>query len=272
MTNLINIVSLGHSGSTLLAMCLNSHPEISFFGEFGSIAKRIHKTDGFKICSFCNNSNCPVFDVNEINIIKKYYSHGKFYSKYFNFISHYFYLKHFYNKNNTKFIGDSSKSPEWFLSNLFVYKNFINSFYVIIEREKYGVANSFLKKNKSLKDTIKYIKTETDSINKLVSKLNKKKYIKIKYEDFIGNPKLTLTKIMDIIGFDFNENLLQYRSIKHHFIGGNAGTMTLANKPNVSEKKNISWYKKIQNDFEIDYTWKKELSIEQIDQIKKELY
>ena len=36
MVKLVNIVSVGHTGSTLLAMCLNAHPDTFCFGEFNS--------------------------------------------------------------------------------------------------------------------------------------------------------------------------------------------------------------------------------------------
>ncbi len=273
MVKLVNIVSIGHTGSTLLAMCLNTHPDIFCFGEFNSLRKRLGRKinkDNLKLCSFCTDELCPIFDQKEITKILKYYSFGKFYSKYYNLFSHYFYLKYLSKKHDAKFIIDSSKTPKWFINNLILYYLF-DSFYIILEREKYGVVNSFMKKNYSIEQSIKHIKKENINIDKLIKKLNKKNYIRISYENLVNNPKETLEIICSKLNISFQEKMLDYRSYNHHIIGGNAGTMTLANKKILNIKKDLSWYKSIKYNFQIDDSWKDKLTQKQLDKIKYEL-
>jgi hypothetical protein len=276
MIKLINITCIGHSGSTLLAMCLNSHPKISFFGEFSNIQKKIIKTKtetNTTVCSFCVLNNCPLFDKDQIKILNKFYFTKKNkISSFINLFTHYFYIKHFSKITKSKFVGDSSKSPKWYLRNFILYNYIFNSYYIILKRNKFGLVNSLLKKGKNLQEIKSLIESENTNLEKLKRKLKNNKFIQIDYDSLVLNPKETINKILSNLNLEFTDQTLNYRNYNHHFAGGNSGTMSLANKKFFKHRsKNLERYKNINTDFELDNSWKSELNKDQIDFIDSQI-
>ena len=272
---ILNIVCPGHSGSTLLTMCLNSHPDIIFFGEFSSIHKRLllkeQRKDNF-LCSFCISDQCPIFNKEHIKILENLYSIKQTkLSKLKNYLSFYRYLNIFSKLQPKRIIGDNSKSAKWFLRNHFLTNLLHDSYYVVLKRNKFGVANSILSKGLSLQETKKILNEENIDIKKLLKILPKKKVIRVDYENFIKDPKSTLIKICNKLNLGFSDKTLKYRKFEHHFIGGNLGTMVQANKKYSKKNNKIEKALNKKNPFEEDVEWKTNLSQSQYEFISNEI-
>lgn len=272
---ILNIVCPGHSGSTLLTMCLNAHPNIIFFGEFSTIRKRLLKKKDRKdnfLCSFCLSDKCPVFNKKHIKIMEEIYNYNQTrLSKLINFRAFYKYLNIFSKFHPKKIIGDNSKSANWYLNNYFLTNFFHDPYYIILKRNKFGIANSLLSKGISLQDTKKIMNKDNNDIKRLMMILPKKKIIRVDYENLVQNPKFTLTEILNKLNLEFSDKVLNYRDYKHHFIGGNLGTMVQANKIFSTKNEKIKKALNKKNPFEEDIEWKINLAKSQYNFIANEI-
>lgn len=163
---IIYILSLAHSGSTLLDLFIGSAKEVFSLGELGYYPEAINGLFGedhlcscgslFKECAFWSNINAKKYKIYNYSKIKDFVDLKKlliksFYSKYkievnrdetVNFLKHVFRRSKEFNPD-TKYLLDSSKS----LIRFFYLSQFqeIDLYPILLVRDVRGVLNSWAK-------------------------------------------------------------------------------------------------------------------------------
>jgi len=272
------IVCPSHSGSTLLAMCLNCHTKISFFGEFSSINKRlegIRKKERTVLCSFCRGE-CSFVDKKETGLLRICYGGRNkviYWAKHL--LAHPFYVKHFIKKSGKEIIGDSSKSADWAIRMQRLYGKIFDMKFIFLMRDGRAAINSYVRKNgmaQDLEAVINGWKKEIGKITQLKSRLKPGSHITVKYEELASVPDRVLKTICNFLGIGPEEAMLKYETYAHHIIGGNRGTRTkisIAQNQTVrTEEDNIKWYLEKGASFFLDERWKKEISPENLKKIE----
>lgn len=262
-TNLIYLLGAGRSGTTLLTAILNNHDDIEALGEMHQFFEFIenHKncSCGIKLrnCKewnlsdqFLNNlssSNKEVTEKEErhFNILKLLFS--KSYNKrYLNMQEQTFSEIHL--KKERKWYVDSSKYIARYL--LLKKSKQLNLKGIYLVRDPRGVVHSFNKKVQTSKAPLSAL-LYYNIINLLAEIVRRKDntILKIRYEDLVEKPELTLSQIYSYI---FEQTI----EIKHlpdyikmpHIIGGNR----MKTKKKIKIKPDKKW-KKLKRNNQIIY-------------------
>ena len=234
----IYILSLGHSGSTLLDLILGSHSQIESVGEIKAFGKywksfsdnslKLESKDrctcGFHVneCEYWSkvkhevDANCGKFDtVPDFNSKEQFAQNN------------YCLLKAILKVSEKTIVCDSSKNP-------LRLKNFLDSelfevFILHLVRDSRAVAYSWAKKGAQFGKTKKpqynyynalksWQKFNTNSYSKFS---NFNSYFCLKYEDFVNTPQESISKILEKTNLNFESDQLQFWKLKHHNIYGN---------------------------------------------------
>ncbi len=268
------IVCPGHSGSTLLAMCLNAHPHLSVFGEFSTLARRAEQIisgERHGLCSFCD-ADCEVHTKAEISEIEQlYYAKNKYLRRAKSILFHSKFVTSIYEKTEARWLVDSSKSIRWARSLTRWHRRELDVKYIFLSRDGRSCINSWKRKNsdKPLSDVIRQWKKTVASIIVFKKELDPKDYVNIKYEDLACDPQAALSSICSFLNIGFVKEMLDYPSLPQHIVGGNAGARTRVNmvqKQSLNKgRKDIDWYIKQTQNFFYDERWKSELTGEELD-------
>lgn len=276
------IVCPGHSGSTLLGMCLNSHTDVYTFGEFASLRKRFARIKSGQrkgLCSFCY-AKCGVMNAREAKILKWcYYSrfHRAAYLK--SILTHPLYIRYLSSKMHAKVVCDTSKSVSW--------ASFANRYcrwgldlkYIFLFRDPRGVITAHVRKQRDIAESIESYKREMNQIFKFKEGLKNShsggRYIDVKYEDFVRTPGRVLRDICTFMSLDFQESMIDYDQHEHHIVGGNDKARSRVkrnfNQAINYQKPDIEWYLGQENAFFLDERWKTELTKGQRTRIESDL-
>ncbi|MCD4795170.1 MAG: sulfotransferase [Bacteroidales bacterium] len=212
MKKIIYIAGLGHSGSTILDMCLGAHSKIVGLGEIYPVLTKVDKTRLF------NNSTCSCgkkgIDCDFWGDAKALTETNKTTEeKYLDLIS-YFTDKY----GEDVILLDSSK-------NTYPYLNFL--------KEKFELKVIFLTRDYRSWIYSRFSRTGKPMLYlgyrwlfeniKLLKILKKRKiqYFKVGYEEFALYPDLILKKICAFIELPFEETILNSKKTKSHIISGN---------------------------------------------------
>lgn len=252
-TNVIYILSSGHSGSTLLNQILDSSDKIISVGELGHLKSfldpskdhRKNRANKNYLCDCGRRLNdCPLWG-NVIKKINKNYLLPPKVKKtrilkqaikillnkkltFKNYEDKMIY-QHLVNESKKKinakndFIVDSSKSLRR-LAYLNKLKN-INLFVIHLVRDGRGVINSYKKEGKSFIGIFFMWFLENKIMKKYIhNKINKERYFHLSYDLFTQNPKIYIKKINEKFGLDIDEsNFIEKTNKKqHHNFAGNS--------------------------------------------------
>lgn len=276
------IVCPGHSGSTLLGMCLNGHTDVYTFGEFASLRTRFTRIKSGRktgLCSFCY-AECEFMNAREAKILKQcYYSrfHRAAYLK--TVFTHPLYVSYLARKTQAKVICDTSKSVSW--------ATFVNRYcswglhlkFIFLFRDPRGVIAAHVRKQRDIAESIESYRNSINQILEfkevLMSSGTGNRFIDIRYEDFARNSGALLKDICACVGLDYQERMVDYDQHEHHIVGGNDKARARAkrnfNQAINYEKPDIEWYLGQENAFFLDERWRTELSRTQRARIEDEL-
>lgn len=231
----ILLVSSGRSGSTILDLIMDSHPEIFGTGEIFQYEKAIN----FDIVCACGEKvkNCEFWqkvfkDVDFHNKLraernffdcllnnKKYKSKGHLINK-----NEYIALYEEIYNNISRFSGkriifDTSKEPD--RAELLSQSKNIDFIFLHLVRDGRGVVWSYFKShNKFFVYMLKWMK-----INLKIAIIKKRrkniKKIYLNYNDFVENPKASLSKILEKVNCVYDDEMLNFRKHSHHEMAGN---------------------------------------------------
>ncbi len=213
---IIYIVSLSHSGSTLLSYILGSHSKINSFGEVNSYLSKKNKTlEGTEKKCSCgrNNNDCLFWSKVKID------SNNDIGSRYKLFLDKFSYLYPQYN-----IICDSSKDLKFLreivkvinkenIKIIFLFKdprNWVNSMKRIAKKKgkKFNYIFSFISWFKGNREIINYLKE---------SNLN---YIKLSYKSICKNYEKVNTNLLNFLKVE-KEKLSPRNAQFHHIIFSN---------------------------------------------------
>jgi hypothetical protein len=222
------IISLSHSGSTLLDVMLNAHPDVFSVGELKQLNRfaRLQKVNTRSNRCTCGAETvwtCPVWskvnalaeaetgsDLGEINV--ENYSDEAGFNR-----DNVALFKAIAAVTGKKFIVDSSK--QWLRLRLLIANPEIEVFPIFLLRNPKGqIWSSMRKRNAELSKFIhRYVASNRVSYN-LVKDIP---HAVVHYEDLVQYPQETLRGLMQQVGLDFDERQLHWAAQVRHNVGGN---------------------------------------------------
>jgi hypothetical protein len=266
------IACSGHSGSTLLSLCLDTHPQVAVFGEFESLEKRIsHKKNNSGLCSF-HKSSCQVIDDQEIRVLSHLYGNrGSLIRKIGFNLSHPYYVFHYRNRRSASIIVDSSKSVSWATKMWKKFRWILDQKLIILHRDPRGVVASFIRRGEVTDAQIRYRaecwSKEQGQIETMVKKMPESRYFRLFYEELASQPRIELGKICRFLKVEFDAQMLEFLDHEHHFIGGNAGARARIDqkngRPPNAGRVDVDYYLKQANPIFLDERWKQDLTLGQ---------
>jgi hypothetical protein len=227
----VYIASLSHSGSTLLDLMLNAHPQMVSVGELkqlGRFANFRKKNKSYRCtCGARTLWDCSFWTrVNEVTQAATGVSLGEFN------VEDYDQHRTFARDNpalfaaisevsGKEFIVDSSKSARRLA--LLVERSPLDVFTIFLVRDPRGQICSMLRKNKvGRQDELyslaqKYVSTNL-GIQTLVAD---RPHAVVRYEELVRNPERTLDGLMRRLGLAFHPAQLDWTAHERHNVGGN---------------------------------------------------
>lgn len=281
----VNIVSLGHSGSTLLGNILGSHPNGLHLGEITSPLKK-----GMPVkCRGCLDTPCPIWGtvlkedfvktvyhnflasqqgnleaLRKIPILTRFFSKKNIYSKVFD------------NFAQVRFIVDSSKNIDWYKYNSRYGDH--TAKHIFLKRDIRPIFASYKRSyGKTIAETATSVDRGIRSINAYYYTTEEEYKFVVIYEELVKSPENVLRQLCEFLKIDFHNEMLDFNRKDHHLIGGNH-SLYIQSKPfNVDKLDSLIRYKTPANTVQyyrnisgitLDERWKTELSLEELREIE----
>jgi len=217
--DLIYIASPGHSGSTLLDLLLSAHSEIFSVGEIKQLAPTWNRPCTCNAptiweCKFWQQVDTVMkrggsrglVDINVMSDDPKQFAEDNWSV-----------LSATREVSGASILLDSSKNISR-LKKLDAVPN-INLHRIRLQRNPGGVVYSNVKKGRSWLDAARQTKNNAMSAEKYFSN---KPHTIIKYEDLARNPEQEISRLLNVVGLNIEENQIQnHRNHERHNIGGN---------------------------------------------------
>lgn len=281
---IINIVCLGHSGSTLIGNILGSHSMGLHIGEVVSPLKKKRPI----VCRHCLSQPCPIWGcVITESYLKEVYRNFVAYGNarrmslirriFFTDYSGGLYLKLFDKFHKKRFIVDSSKNINWYRYN--AKNRRLSTKYIFLKRNVNAVLAAYKRGYQShVSDYFDDINKSVASINNFYNEVAVKDRVVISYEDFIHTPLKHLKRLSEFAEIEYEPEMMNLKTQVHHLIGGNQGLLIQTNPSKaqqiddlVKTKTPVSTIKYYANldGLELDERWKDELTSFEIQQIDR---
>lgn len=198
------IIGVGRSGTSLLQSMLNAHSEITFppethFIRFYLSGKQDYKNTKSKIIKDQNllKLGVPLTKVLENSNDLEHF--------YINLLDHYRLVK------KKKYIGDKDPKNVEYLKT--IKRLFPDSIIIHIYRDPRSVIASRIKadwsKDKPFWQQLLAYKAHLSYARKIGTRYFKR-YVEIKYENLVLNPRIELTKVTNELGLNYETGMLQY--------------------------------------------------------------
>ena len=288
MKKVVFIMAMGHSGSSLLAVILGSHPKCFSVGELKVFPRHYQNRD--KLHLDCVNCNSEFWEktfgeeglkqlalgLSEKRInkyiplkidkeIRSWFKQDLIFNPY----------SFMFNKFKKDIIIDSSKHPLWIEKRMSA-KEFtqrrIEAYLVYLIRDGRAVINSLFRKypDKDIEvvsqDWVKKLKER----NVFFDQFPSERKIKIAYEQLASNPQQTIEKICQLLKVEFTPDMLNYWKYEHHDLSGNDGTYSLIRryqgKELIKKTKLLhgNYYQEHDLGIKLDLRWQREFDPEKL--------
>jgi hypothetical protein len=251
---IVFIASLSHSGSTLLDLLLNAHPQVVSVGELKQLSRyaRFQKRRVLQKCTCGANSlwECPFWSrVNALTQQATGQTIGELN------VEEYGELESFQRDNvalfeaiaatsGKKYIVDSSKSRSRL--KLLMENPELEVLPVFLVRNPKGQICSVLRKSENSKSTIYDFIADYVNINRgIYSIIKNRQHVVVSYEKLVRSPERTLQMLMESIGLTFDPRQLDWAARERHNIGGNGVR------------------RRTRSDIKLDDRWRQQLSLSQ---------
>lgn len=231
---LVFIVSLPRSGSTLLGHFLGAAPEVLYSGEVPAPLQKGHPVQ----CRYCGDKPCPVWgSVLESQFVRRCYRSqrragrgvlrraaaegwgrmlhdheppGALFSRLFQ------------QRPDTKVIVDSSKHLSWIDWNRRCSDFDVK--YVFLLRDLRGVTASVRRTyDRPVARIAQNSKTALRHLQLYVGRLPRQQVLMLRYEQLVEHPESTGNTICDFLGLPFDRRMVEFYRFPSHVMGGNCG-------------------------------------------------
>ena len=280
---LIFIIGTGHCGSTLLDLLLGSHSQAVSLGE---ICKVLMFRQDEPLCNLCGEK-CNLWDTSLRKKLINYYSPSlvqRILSKLFQTqTTESLFYNQIIKSTGKNILIDSSKNAGWILRNgraLNKNKKY-EPILVYLSRDGRAVVNSYFRKypEKGLHNIATNWNNRIQKINDTYKAWDFGKKIHIKYENLAQEPVNVIHKVLNLIGLDYEPEMMRFWEHQHHLVSGNAGTKSMLIKFQ-KENEYKDWiklnkkgyYKNHELGINFDERWKSELNESQKDEIEKVIF
>jgi hypothetical protein len=243
------ITGAGHSGSTLLGLLVDGHPDVFYAGESRKV--RFLGLEDVPVrkrtCRFCG-ADCPVWST------FRWSQPGP--SLYAQLADH----------TGRSVIVDSTKNVDWIPARLDeTRREGIEPLVVLLVRDGRAVVASRLRKYPELAPA-EVIDEWVDQMRATIDiyTSNAGRRALVRYEELATDPGAVVRSLCDALGLEFDPKMLDYAANPHHILGGNAGTRALA-RGNAAEDREITpgartFYAAHTGGIALDERWRNELS------------
>ncbi len=283
------IIGAAHSGSTLLELILNSHPDTFGLGEFSYLANIINnpEQDFQSICGVCERGKCEFWNNHiQIPVLKRYFSRKGLLSPIIRHANKYYksIYEYFFEWSQCQILIDKSLGVEWVKKQLIPscrWKN-MTPLLVFITRDGRAVVNSLLRKypERGIRDLSLSWKNTVEKSLAFYREFPFDQKITISYETLALRPSEVIRELCLFLRIDYHEEMLEYWKYDHHSIEGNLGTRSLIfnyrskylrsedesmeNRLNEVKSRHGTYYQNGRLGIKLDSRWKDELTEEQI--------
>ena len=282
---IVNIVSLGHSGSTLLGNILGGHSKVFHIGELVAPIQKKREV----ICMECQDDSCPIWGgiINKEDVFGEYrlfqlWKSSKLkyrFSRLLQYNTKSIYHKLFDSLDDLQVVVDSSKSIEWY--NYQRNKSNLKYQYIFLKREPKAVISSLMRvHNNDVEVAVDLVKVGIKRMNEFYNKLNPDELMIVAYEDLVQEIEVQVKALSNFIGLEEERMMVEFNDYPHHLIGGNQAGLIQKSKEKASKLSSIHGYNEKLNDYSfyknlkgvsLDMRWKNKLNKEQIEFINNEL-
>ena len=251
--NVIFIASLSHSGSTLLDLMLNAHPEIASVGELKQLSrfarftkkKEVHRcTCGVKsvlVCPFWSEVSARTQKsigrkIDQLNV-EDYEARESFDRDnvaLFNAIAI---------TAGKQFVVDSSKSRSRL--QLLMANSKLTVFPIFLLRNPKGQIYSSLKRQRSASAFARLIGDYVVTNRQIYTIIKRRRHAVVHYEQLVRDPEGTLSPVLQQLGVAFHSRQLDWGAQQRHNVGGN----------------HMRWIRT--SELQLDEAWRGELSLTQ---------
>jgi hypothetical protein len=250
---MIYILSLGHSGSTLLDLFLGSHSHIESGGEvrwyYDFMSANSVRSDEARVCTCgVNVANCyywesvrnkvsDVYGKREIDLRSTELTEFEDYN--------YQALEAMLQVSKKQVFCDSSK--DWSRLQNLLRSELFDVHVVHLVRDGRAVAYSNKKKGHGYLNSLRtWQKLNLQYFLELESSTNVG-YTCVRYEDLVNQPQRNISKILEAVGLGFEERQLQFWEFDHHNLSGNRmrikGSQPIKrDTAYLDELSNIEWF------------------------------
>ena len=221
------IGSLAHSGSTLLDLMLNAHPEVTSVGELKQLGRFAHPA-GDKFNKSCTCGAPRLWDCVFWERVNAFIHDATGQTLADLNVDNYGDVKTFRADNallfkaiaataGTPVVVDSSKN--WRRLSLLIDNPDMDVLPIFLLRDPKGqVCSSLRKKNGGLAALIKdYVVTNV----RLHAVIANRRHAIVRYEQLVGQPEATLSSLMQAMGLSFDSLQLDWSIHRRHNVGGN---------------------------------------------------
>lgn len=281
------IMGAGHSGSSLLALILGSHPQCFSAGELQGLPNRYGKN----LYIDCVNCNSQFWEetfgeaglkkladgladarLNKYvplkveKVIRGWLGTDEVFNPYSFMLS----------QLQKDVIIDASKSYEWIKKKI-KGKEFksgkIEGYLLHLVRDGRAVVNSYLRKypSKDMAKLTQHWVEKTKERQAFFAVFESSRRMEVAYEELASKPDETVKKICNFIGIEFRPDMIEYWKFPHHDISGNDGTYSLVRR--YQEKEALAKVREIHGDYydrldlgiKLDLRWQQELLAEKLE-------
>ncbi len=223
---IVYILGSGHSGSTLLDLMLGSHPSIESVGELhtygGYFSPNTERPDSKRICTCgVHVLECEYWKAVRADLVRKHgtdqfdvnATDGREFAEANSRV-----ISAVLDHSGKHVLVDSSKSIKR-LRRLIACNDF-EMFVFHIVRDGRAVAYSALKKGRDLQQALAFWCGNSGWADELQMALGKR-YAAVRYEDLVAAPKKCLTRLLSVLGLEFDAGMPAFQTHVHHNISGN---------------------------------------------------
>lgn len=287
---LVFILGTGHCGSTLLDMILSSHSQAFGLGETRSLARYEHFFTGERPVSNLHGFDDTFWTPGVLRDLRPLFRADHVYAwrlayRLLPFLNRdrdrlYRYL---FDRSGAQVLVDSSKGIGWAREFVRQNRGGIDPVLVWLHRDPRAVVASYRRKDAAVpvEKVAAKLRRQHDAFQAFLAGWGGLK-ARVSYEQLATEPETVIRGLCELLGIEYEPEMLEYWRFEHHHIAGNAGTKALVRKFqlgtdealidarfNYQKDVNRDHYRKHELAIQLDERWRTELSRGELDTVEQ---